>query len=35
MKPKRSVTQKKNIKRIGSRELKERKAKCWMEDDIQ
>ena len=35
MKPKRSAKQKKNIKRIGSKELKERKAKCWMEDNIQ
>ena len=35
MKPKKSAKQKKNIKRIGSRQLKERKTKCWMEDDIQ
>ena len=35
MKPKRKAKQKKNIKRIGSRKVKERKANCLMEDDIQ
>ena len=35
MKPKRSTKQKKNIKRIGSRKVKERKANYWMEDAIQ
>ena len=35
MKSKRSAKQKKNIKRIGSRKMKERKANCWTEDDIQ
>ena len=35
MKPKRSAKQKKNIKRIGSKKVKERKANCWTEEDIQ
>ena len=35
MKTKRSAKQKKNIKRIGSMKVKERKANCWTEDDIQ
>ena len=35
MKPKRGTKQKKNIKRIGSRKVKERKANYWMEDAIQ
>ena len=35
MKSKRRAKQKKNIKRIGSRKVKERKANCWMGDDIQ
>ena len=35
MKPKRSAKQKKNIKRTGSKKVKERKANCWTEEDIQ
>ena len=35
MKIKRSAKQKKKDKRIGSRKVKERKANCWTEDDIQ
>ena len=35
MKPKRSAKQKKNIKRIGSKKVEERKANCWTEEDIQ
>ena len=35
MKPKKSAKEKKNIKGIGSRKVKERKWNCWTEDDIQ
>ena len=35
MKPNRKAKQKKNIKRIGSRKVEEKKANCLMEDDIQ
>ena len=35
MQPKKSAKQEKNIKRIGSRKVKESKANCWTEDHIE